>query len=413
LHKRRVVVTGLGMVSPLGLSVASTWEAILQGRSGAAPLLAPEFQELRTRFSCSVKNFVAENYLPAKDARKNDTFILFALAAAEEAMRDAELVVTPENCYRMGVAIGSGIGGIPMIESNHQELLAGGPRKVSPFFIPGAIINLATGQVSIRHGLRGPSLAIVTACSTGNHNIGYAMRTITYGDADVMLAGGTEMATTPLGLAGFSACRALSTRNEDPARASRPWDKSRDGFVLGDGAGVLVLEEYEHARRRGARIYAELLGFGMSSDAYHITAPDTTGEGAMIAMQQALKDAALSPTSIQYINAHATSTPAGDKVEAIAIRRAFATHADRLAVSSTKSMTGHLLGAAGAVEAIFSVLALRDQVAPPTINLDEPEEGCDLDFVPHEARAMKIKAVLSNSNGFGGVNSALVFRQLD
>jgi 3-oxoacyl-[acyl-carrier-protein] synthase II len=359
-----------------------------------------------------VKNFNPDPHISVKDARKMDLFIQYSLIAAIEAIQDSKLEITEQNNHRIGVAIGSGIGGMPMIERSHDALLEGGPRKISPFFIPGAIINMAAGQLSIRHGLKGPNIAVVTACTTGSHNIGLAARSIAYGDADVMIAGGAEMATSPLGLVGFVACRALSTRNEQPEKASRPWDKDRDGFVLGDGAGILILEEYEHAKKRGAPIYAELSGFGMSADAYHMTSPEPNGAGGVSAMTNALNDAKMNPSEVQYINAHATSTLAGDEVEALAIKNTFGEHAKKLAVSSTKSMTGHLLGAAGAVEAIFSILAIRDQVAPPTINLDNPSEGCDLDFVPNTARKMRIDNVLSNSFGFGGTNGSLLFSRV-
>ncbi|MEM7282226.1 MAG: beta-ketoacyl-ACP synthase II, partial [Pseudomonadota bacterium] len=352
------------------------------------------------------------NYLSPKDARKMDPFIHYGVAASKDALDDSGLEVTDANADRIGVAVGAGIGGIGTIENNVEKYLAhGSPKKVSPFFVPASIINMVSGHVSIQYGVKGPNIAIVTACTTATHNIGAAARMIQYGDADVMLAGGTEMATTPLGLGGFCALRALSTRNDDPERASRPWDKERDGFVLSDGAAVLVLEELEHARARGANIYAEMAGFGMSADAHHMTAPPDDGDGARRSMANALKDAELNPDQIDYINAHATSTLVGDSGETIAIRRAFGDHADNLAVSSTKSMTGHLLGAAGGVEAIFSILAIRDGVAPPTINLDNPDEGCDLDYVPHEARNMTIETALSNSFGFGGTNGTLIFRR--
>jgi 3-oxoacyl-[acyl-carrier-protein] synthase II len=410
--KRRVVITGMGMVTPLGLTVKETWEGILAGKSGARPIPVTLFDAsaLTTRFSASVVGFNPEQYMELKEARKMDRFIQFALAASKQALDDSGLQITPELSPRAGVAIGSGIGGLPAIEKNHSALLEGGPRKISPFFIPGAIINMAAGFPSIKLNLKGPNISIVTACTTGAHNIGHAARMIAYGDAEVMLAGGAEMATSELGMGGFTAARALSTRNDDPERASRPWDKDRDGFVLGDGAGVLVLEEYEHARKRGARIYAELIGFGMSADAYHITSPST--EGAVLAMQNTIRDAQINPKDIDYINAHGTSTLVGDLAEATAVKKAFGDHAYKLAVSSTKSMTGHLLGAAGAVEAIFCVLALRDQVAPPTINLDNPDEGCDLDFVPHTAREMRMNINLSNSFGFGGTNGSLIFKRV-
>lgn len=411
--QRRVVVTGLGLVSPLGLNVADTWQGILAGKSGIALVDSFDTTGFSARISASVKNFDPSPYLEPKEVRKLDLFIQYGIAAAMQAITDAKLTATPENAHRIGVAIGSGIGGLPFIEKSHQLLTDGGPRKISPFFIPGAIINMLAGYVSIRCGFKGPNIAIVTACTTGTHNIGHAARMIQHGDTDVMLAGGAEMATSPLGLAGFSACRALSTRNDDPTRASRPWDKERDGFVLGDGAGVLVLEEYEHAMQRGAPIYAELAGFGMSADAYHMTSPAPEGAGAIQAMQNTLLDAKISPEQVDYINAHGTSTLVGDELEALAIKQVFGKHASKLAISSTKSMIGHLLGAAGSVEAILSVLAIRDQVAPPTINCDNIDEACaGLDFVPHHARPMKIDVALSNSFGFGGTNGSLLFRRI-
>ena len=412
MAKRRVVVTGLGMVSPLGLSVQETWAGLLTSKSGTRLIDTFDVSAYASRISASVKNFNPEPFISPKDARKMDLFIQYALVAAAEAISDAKLNATEDNAHRIGVSIGSGIGGMPFIEKTHSTLLEGGPRKISPFFIPGAIINMAAGHVSIRYGFKGPNIAIVTACTTGTHSIGQAARMISYGDADVMVAGGTEMATCPLGVGGFVACRALSTRNDDPERASRPWDKDRDGFVLADGAGILVLEDYEHAMRRDANIYAELTGFGMSADAYHMTSPQPEGLGGMQAMQNALNDAGVNPEQVNYINAHATSTLAGDELEILAIKKAFKDHAYKLAVSSTKSSTGHLLGAAGAVEAIFTVLALRDQVAPPTINLDIPSEGCDLDLVPHTARSMRINMALSNSFGFGGTNGSLLFSRV-
>ncbi|MFU8797613.1 MAG: beta-ketoacyl-ACP synthase II [Gammaproteobacteria bacterium] len=411
LSKRRVVITGLGMVSSLGHSVPETWAGILAGRSGVRKVESFDVSAFPCHIAASVRDFDPEHYISAKEARKLDTFIHYGIAAAQEAIQDAKLSVTAENAHRMGVAIGSGIGGLPLIEKMHDVLLTSGPKRISPFFIPGSIINMLSGYISIQQGFKGPNIAVVTACTTGTHNIGHAARMIVYGDADVMLAGGAEMATSPLGLGGFSACRALSTRNDDPERASRPWDKDRDGFVLGDGAGVLVLEEYEHAKQRGATIYAELAGFGMSSDAFHMTAPPPGAEGAVSAMQNALQDAGIMANDVDYINAHGTSTM-GDELEAFAIKKVFGDHPVKLAVSSTKSMIGHLLGAAGAVEAIFSILAIRDQIAPPTINLDNPSEGCDLDFVPHTARKMKIDVSLSNSFGFGGTNGALLFRRI-
>jgi 3-oxoacyl-[acyl-carrier-protein] synthase II len=400
------------MLTPLGLTVNDTWAAILAGKSGVRTIDSFDTTNFTTQFCAYVQNFNPEPYISLKDARKMDMFVQYGLVAAIQAITDSGFKVTEENAYRIGVAIGSGIGGLPMIEKTNQILVNSGPRKVSPFFVPSAIINMVSGYVSMQYGLKGPNIAIVTACTTGTHNIGQAARMIAYGDADIMVAGGSEMSISQLGITGFAAMRALSTRNDDPARASRPWDQDRDGFVLGDGAGVVVLEEYEHAKQRGTTIYAELLGFGMSADAYHITSPDPAGTGAMTAMQNTLRDAGLNANQVDYINAHATSTTAGDELEATAIKRAFGEHAKKVAVSSTKSMTGHLLGAAGAIEAIFSILAIRDNVAPPTINLDNPSEGCDLDFVPHTARPMKINYTLSNSFGFGGTNGSLLFGRL-
>ncbi|WP_421684242.1 beta-ketoacyl-ACP synthase II [Stutzerimonas urumqiensis] len=411
MSRRRVVVTGLGMVSPLGNDVPSSWQGILAGRSGIGLIEHMDLSAYSTRFGGSIKGFEVEQYLPAKEARKLDLFIQYGLAASFQAWRDSGLEATDENRDRFGVAIGSGIGGLTNIENNCKSLIEQGPRRISPFFVPGSIINMVSGFLSIHLGLQGPNYSIATACTTATHCVGMAARNIAYGEADVMIAGGAEMAASGLGIGGFAAARALSTRNDDPVAASRPWDKDRDGFVLSDGAGALVLEEFEHARARGATIYAELIGFGMSGDAFHMTSPPEDGAGAARCMRNALRDAAIDASEVQYINAHGTSTPAGDRAEAAAIKQVFGEHAYRLAVSSTKSMTGHLLGAAGAVEAIFTVLALRDQVAPPTINLDEPGEGCDLDFVPHHARSMPIDVALSNSFGFGGTNGSLVFRR--
>lgn len=406
---RRVVVTGLGLVTPVGHDVESSWAAILAGRSGAAPIETFDVEAYSTRFSASVRNFDIEPYVPAKDARKMDSFVQYGMAAGIQALSDSGFEVTEANAGRVGCAIGSGIGGIGQIEKNSEIVNSVGPRRISPFFVPGSIINMIGGNLSVRYGMRGPNIAIVTACTTGTHNIGMAARLIAQGDADVMLAGGAEMATTKVGLGGFAAARALSTRNDDPERASRPWDADRDGFVLGDGAGVVMLEEYEAARARGARIYAELTGFGMSGDAYHMTLPPEDGRGAADAMRNAIIDAGIDASAIEYVNAHGTSTPAGDVAESRAIETVFGSAAATVAVSSTKSMIGHLLGAAGAVEAIFSILALRDQVAPPTINLDKPGEGCTLDYVPHTARDMRLTHVLSNSFGFGGTNGSLIF----
>ncbi|WP_417778214.1 beta-ketoacyl-ACP synthase II [Stutzerimonas xanthomarina] len=411
MSRRRVVITGMGMLSPLGNDVPSSWQGILAGRSGIGLIEHMDLSAYSTRFGGSVKNFDVEQYLPAKEARKLDLFIQYGLAASFQAVRDSGLEITDANRERVGVAMGSGIGGLTNIENSCKALIEQGPRRISPFFVPGSIINMISGFLSIHLGLQGPNYAIATACTTGTHCIGMAARNIAYGEADVMVAGGSEMAASGLGIGGFAAARALSTRNDDPASASRPWDKDRDGFVLSDGAGALVLEELEHAKARGARIYAELIGFGMSADAFHMTSPPDDGAGAARCIRNAIVDARIDPTQVDYINAHGTSTPAGDKAEAAAIRTVFGDHAYDLSVSSTKSMVGHLLGAAGAVEAIFSVLAIRDQVAPPTINLDEPGEGCDLDFVPHEAKSRTIDVSVSNSFGFGGTNGSLVFRR--
>ncbi|MDD0843269.1 beta-ketoacyl-ACP synthase II [Pseudomonas sp. Gutcm_11s] len=413
MSRRRVVVTGMGMLSPLGVDVASSWQGILAGRSGIGLIESVDLSAFSTRIGGSVKGFDVEQYLSVKEARKLDLFIQYGLAASFQAMRDAGLEITDANRERIGVAMGSGIGGLSNIEATCKILFEQGPRRISPFFVPGSIINMISGFLSIHLGLQGPNYAIATACTTGTHCIGMAARNIAYGEADVMIAGGAEMAACALGMGAFGAARAMSTRNDDPTKASRPWDKGRDGFVLSDGAGALVLEELEHAKARGATIYAELVGFGMSGDAYHMTSPPEDGNGAARCMTNALRDAGMNPDQVQYINAHGTSTPAGDKAEASAVKSVFGEHACKLSVSSTKSMTGHLLGAAGAVEAIFSVLALRDQVAPPTINLDEPDEGCDLDFVAHQAKPLAIDAVLSNSFGFGGTNGSLVFRRFN
>ncbi len=412
MSRRRVVVTGMGLVTPLGTNLEDSWQGILAGRSGVAPIEGFDTSAFTTRFGAQVKDFDVENFMSKKDARKMDLFIQYGMAAAVQAITDSGLETTEENADRIGCAIGSGIGGLPMIEKNHELLQKGGPRKISPFFVPGSIINMISGNLAIRFGFRGPNIAITTACTSGTHNIGYSARTIAYGDADVMVCGGAEAASTPLGLGGFAAARALSTRNDDPQAASRPWDKDRDGFVLGDGAGVLVLEEYEHAKARGAKIYAELTGFGMSDDAYHMTLPPEDGRGAAAAMRNALKDASFNAEVINYINAHGTSTPAGDLAESRAVESVMGAAASKAAVSSTKSMIGHLLGAAGAVEAVFCILAIRDQVAPPTINLENPQEGCNLDYVPKEARQMKIDHALSNSFGFGGTNGSLIFSKV-
>lgn len=412
MSHRKVVVTGLGLLTPVGNTVKTTWDNILAGKSGAATIENFDASTFSTRFSASVKNFEAQPYLSTKDARKMDLFVQYGLVAAIQAVEDSGLAVTEENSARIGCAIGSGIGGLPMIEKTHDVLNKSGPRRVSPFFVPGSIINMIAGNLAIRYGFRGPNIAITTACSTGTHNIGHAMRMIQYGDADVMVAGGAEMATTPLGVAGFAAARALSARNDDPEAASRPWDRDRDGFVLGDGAGILVLEEYEHAKARGAHIYCELTGFGMSDDAHHITAPPENGAGAALSMQNAINDAKIDPSNLHYINAHGTSTPAGDLAESNAAKQVMGSAAEQVRMSSTKSMIGHLLGAAGAVEAAFCVLAIRDQVAPPTINLDNPSEGCDLNYVPHTAQECRIDAAMSNSFGFGGTNGTLIFGKL-
>lgn len=410
MAKRRVVVTGLGLITPVGNTVQATWQALLAGKSGVAKVSSFDTRDIPSKISASVKDFDVAPYMPLKEARRADLFIQYGVAAASQAMDDAGLEVTERNQHRIGVAAGSGIGGLPMIESCYDAYQQGGARRVSPFFIPGSIINLLAGHISIKYHLEGPNIAIVTACTTGTHNIGQAARMIAYDEVDAMVCGGAEMATSPLGLAGFSAMRALSTRNDAPERASRPWDQDRDGFVLGEGAGMMVLEEYEHAKSRGARIYAELLGFGMTADATHITAP--SGLGAQRCMLNALRDARLNPQHVDYINAHGTSTPAGDRSESDAVKVVFGSHAYALAMSSTKSMTGHLLGAAGAVEAIISVLSIRDQVVPPTINLDNPEAGCDLNYVAHHAQERQVAVALSNSFGFGGTNGSLIFGRL-
>ena len=410
MSRRRVVVTGLGIVSPVGIGLDEAWASILAGRSGIAAITRFDASGFPVRIAGEVKGFDVAKYLSAKEARRYDTFIHYGLVAAMESIRDAGLEGWNGDKERAGVCIGSGIGGLPMIEETHLAYSASGLRKVSPFFVPGTIINMISGLLSIHYGYKGPNLATVTACSTANHSIGEAARLIEYGDADLMVAGGAESTVSPLGMGGFVAARALSHRNDDPATASRPWDRDRDGFVLGEGAGVVVLEELEHAKARGARIYCELAGYGMSADAHHITAPPEDGDGARRSMLNALKNARMAPAEIDYINAHGTSTPVGDVAECIAVKRAFGDHAARLAVSSTKSMTGHLLGAAGGVEAVFTVLAMRDQVAPPTANLFNVDPACDLDFVPNAARKMTIRGALSNSFGFGGTNATLVFR---
>lgn len=410
MSKRRVVITGMGMLSPLGNTVDATWQAILAGKSGVAPITRFDASIMSTHIAAEVKNFDPSLAVDVKEARRFDTFVLFAAEAARQAILDSGLIITDELALRAGCAIGSGIGGLGQIERNRDAFVEGGPRKISPFFIIGAIINMAPGIVSMKHNLQGPNISIVTACTTGSHNIGEAARMITYGDADVMVAGGVEMVTTELGIAGFNIIKALSTRNDAPTKASRPWDKDRDGFVLGEGAGILILEELEHAKKRGAKIYAEFAGFGMSADAFHTTAPEPNARGTSQAIINALHDAKLNADQVDYVNAHGTSTMA-DTLEVLAIKKALGDHAYNCMTSSTKSMTGHLLGAAGAVEAIFSILAIRDQVAPPTINLDNPDEGCDIDLVPHHARQAKIDVVVSNSFGFGGTNGSLVFKK--
>lgn len=409
VRRNRVVVTGMGMVSPLGHNVTDTWDAILAGKSGVAPIEVFDASAFATRFSASVKNLDLSPYMTEKEARKVDPFIQYGMAAAIQAVADSGLEVTSVNAERIGCVIGSGIGGLGSIEETALVIKERGPRRVSPFFVPGSIINMIAGNLSIRYGFKGTNIALTTACTTGTHCIGLAAREIMFGYADAMICGGSEMATTPVGIGGFGAARALSTRNSDPTKASRPWDKDRDGFVLGDGAGVLVLEEYQHALARGARIYAEVAGFGTSADAYHMTSPPESGEGAARSMINALRDADISPADVQHINAHGTSTPAGDLAECRAVKAVFGSHAHDLTVSSTKSMTGHLLGAAGAIEAIFSILAIRDQIAPPTINLDNPEPECDLNFVAHKAQSQAIQVALNNSFGFGGTNGTVVF----
>jgi len=412
LSKRRVVVTGLGIVCPLGSTVADAWGATLRGESGIGPITRFDASAFPVRFAGAVRGFDLATYLPPKEARRMDPFMHYGIAAGVQAVTDAGLDFDKLDRDRCGVIMGAGIGGLSTIESEHDAYLAGGVRRITPFYIPGSIINMLAGHLSIRYGLRGPNLGVVTACTTSTHALGLAARAIQYGDADLVVSGGAEMGTTPTAIGGFSQAKALSMRNDEPEKASRPWDRDRDGFVLSDGGGAMVLEEYEFAKRRGARIYAELVGFGMSGDAYHITAPPEDGAGARLAMANALRDAGVNAGQVQYLNAHATSTPLGDKAETAAIKACFGEHARKLAVSSTKSMTGHLLGAAGVVEAIFCVLALRDQVAPPTINYDNPDPDCDLDFVPNTARAMPIDVAVSNSFGFGGTNGTLVLRRL-
>lgn len=411
MSKRRVVITGLGMLSPLGNSVEDSWGGVKAGKSGISTITRFDTENFAVKIGGQISNLDLDRYIDPKEARRMDAFMQYGMVAAIQAVEDAGLdSLSSEAKLNIGVAFGSGIGGIETIENVRDTFVKSGPRRVSPFFVPSSIINMIAGNVAIRYGFKGPNIALVTACTTGTHNIGYAARTIAYGDADVMIAGGAEMATTPVAISGFMNAKALSTANEEPEKACRPWDKNRDGFVLSDGSGALVLEELEHAKKRGAKIYAELIGFGMSDDAHHITSPIEDGSGARTSMEKALADAGIEPGEIDYINAHGTSTPLGDVAECKAIKDLFKDSADRLLVSSTKSMTGHLLGAAGAIEAIFSVKAINDQIAPPTINLDEPDEGCDLDFVPHKARQAKITTVLSNSFGFGGTNGTLIFK---
>jgi 3-oxoacyl-[acyl-carrier-protein] synthase II len=409
---RRVVITGLGCISPIGNSIAEAWNAVTEGKSGIANITKFDASAFSTRFAGEVKNFNVEDYLDAKEGRHMDTFIHYGMAAGIQAIQDSGLVVTEENADRIGVIIGSGIGGLPMIEEQKQDYDKRGPRRISPFFVPASIINMISGNLSIKYGMRGPNLAIVTACTTGLHSIGAAARLIEYGDADMMVAGGAESTVSPLGLGGFASARALSTRNDDPATASRPWDQDRDGFVLGEGAGVMVLEEYEHAKARGAKIYAELLGFGMSADAYHMTSPLEDGSGGAKSALAAIRNAGINADQVQYVNAHGTSTPLGDAAEVIGIKYAFGDHAKSLVVSSTKSMTGHLLGGAGGIEAVFTVLAIHHQVAPPTINLFNQDPACDLDFCANVARPMAIQYAVKNSFGFGGTNGSLVFGKI-
>lgn len=412
MSKRRVVVTGMGIVSPVGNDLASSWDAIINGRSGIGPITSFDTSGFSTRIAGEVRDFDVTRWISPKDAKKMEPFIHYGLAASFMALEDSGLEITEANATRVGTIVGSGIGGILGIEQQTERYLAGGPRKISPFYVPSTIINMLPGQLSILKGLKGPNFSVVSACATANHSIGMAMRLIQYGDADAMLAGGAERGSSPTSVGGFCAMKAMSVRNDDPAAASRPWDKDRDGFVLGDGAGVLMLEEYEHARARGARIYCELAGAGASSDANHMTAPSPDGDGPARCMRAALEDAGIAPEAVGYLNAHGTSTPPGDHAETLAIKRAFGAHAHALMVSSTKSMTGHLLGAAGGIEAIFSILALRDGIIPPTINLEAPGEGCDLDYVPNTARERRVDAVVSNGFGFGGTNGSLVFRRI-
>ena len=409
---RRVVITGLGMLSPLGNNPETTWQNLLLGKSGISDIQHFDTAEYSTKFAGLIKDFNAEDYMARKEAKKMDLFIQYGVAAGVQAFKDSGLEITDENAMRVGVAVGAGIGGLGLIEQNYEKMLKAGPRKFSPFFVPSTIINMIAGHLSIMHGLKGPNISIVTACTSGVHNIGHAGRMIAYGDADAMLAGGAEKASTKMGMGGFGAARALSTRNDDPQAASRPWDKDRDGFVLGDGAGVVMLDEYEHAKARGADIYAELVGFGMSGDAYHMTSPPADGSGGAQAMNNAINDAKVDVANIGYINAHGTSTPAGDIAETNAVKTVFGNNADKVMMGSTKSMTGHLLGAAGAVEAIFSIQALVNGAVPPTINLDNPDEGCDLDYIAHTARDVSLDYALCNSFGFGGTNGSLIFKKI-
>lgn len=411
MSKRRVVVTGLGAITPLGLDVKSSWQALIEGKSGVDYITQFDASNYPVKIAAEVKGFDPSVYIEPKEIKKMDRFIHFAIAATQMALEDSGLKISPENSERIGIVIGSGMGGLPAIEYYHKILLDRGWKRISPFFIPMVIINLASGQISLKYGIKGPNLAVTTACATGNHSIGEAFRMIQYGDADVMIAGGTEAVITPMAVAGFSIMRALSTRNEEPQKASRPFDVDRDGFVIGEGAGIIILEEMAHAIRRGARIYAELVGYGMSSDAYHITAPAPEGEGGARCMKMALRDAQLKPEDIDYINAHGTSTKQGDELETQAIKKVFGEHAYKLCVSSTKSMTGHLLGAAGGVEAIFTILSIYNDVIPPTINLDNPDPECDLDYVPYKMRKREVKCAMTNSFGFGGTNASLVFRK--
>lgn len=412
MSRRRVVITGLGIISPVGNSVSEAWANITQGRSGISTITKFDTEALSVKIAGEVKGFDVSQYIPGKEAARMDTFIHFGLAAAIQAFKDSGIEVTEANAEHIGVSIGSGIGGLPMIEETHSDLINKGFRRISPFFVPGSIINMISGHMSIMHGLKGPNIAMVTACTTGTHSIGEAARIIEYGDADVMIAGGAESTVSPLGIGGFAAMRALSTRNDDPAAASRPWDKDRDGFVLGEGAGVLVLEEYEHAKKRGAKIYGEVVGYGMSADASHMTAPCADGDGAARCMKAALRNAGMNTTDVDYVNAHGTSTPLGDVAETMAVKRALGEQAFKTVVNSTKSMTGHLLGAAGGIEAVFTALAVHHQVSPPTINLLEAGEGCDLDYCANTARDMSIKLALSNSFGFGGTNGTLAIARV-